>query len=392
MRSGEPRAGRGRATTGQDPAGGEQDPATAGRGRAPAGGPGHGRNAPRRWGVLLASVGLAVPGAVVGSAADVAPARASASAGAITRDEVLARAGDWYARRKSLVYSTSRAREDLVRDVEGDHRYRADCSGFVSMAWHLEPGRSGGLNTGSLPDVSIRIPRSQLRPGDLLDDRVDGHAILFVGWAADGARFSYYSFGRTPVQLVEGASFEDSRWSGWPSGNYEAYRYRNVRDRASPGRDTRAVAAVDLTGDGRADVVARDGSGVLWLYPAARGATGRPVLYERVRIGAGWKDLVPAAGDVTGDGRADLVARDRDGVLWLYPGTGTRIPDRVLSSRVRIGTGWAGLTPTVADLTGDSRGDVIARDGEGVLWLYPSTGRRTADRVVSARVRVGTTR
>ncbi|MDQ1292295.1 MAG: hypothetical protein QG608_173 [Actinomycetota bacterium] len=300
----------------------------------------------------------------------------------------MVRAKDWYDRRSSLTYSNSRAASALLPDVEGDQRYRRDCSGFVSMAWHLEPGRSGGLNTSSLPDVSTKISRSKLRAGDLLNDRVDGHVILFAGWETDKVHFSFYSFGRTPIQLVKGASFEDSRWSGWPSGNYVALRYRHVRDQVSPGPGTHVVAVGDVTGDGGADLVARDGQGTLWLYPAARDVAGRPVLFERVRIGVGWKDLMPLVGDVTGDRRADLVARDRTGVLWLYTATGKRVPDEVVAGRVRIGAGWKGLTPVLADLTGDRRADVVARDGAGVLWLYAATGKTSSGEVLSARVRI----
>jgi hypothetical protein len=65
-------------------------------------------------------------------------------------------------------------------------------------------------------------------------------------------------------------------------------------------------------------------------------------LLARVRIGAGWNVMtaLAGAGDLSGDGRADLVARDRLGQLWLYPGNGH---GRLLA-RVRIGAGWNVMT------------------------------------------------
>ena len=45
-------------------------------------------------------------------------------------------------------------------------------------------------------------------------------------------------------------------------------------------------------------------------------------------------------GDFTGNGTADLLARDRFGQLWLYPGNGH---GRFLS-RVRLGGGWNAMT------------------------------------------------
>ncbi|MGW1915757.1 hypothetical protein ACWCQS_34825 [Streptomyces sp. NPDC002076] len=46
---------------------------------------------------------------------------------------------------------------------------------------------------------------------------------------------------------------------------------------------------------------------------------------------------VSGAGDLTGDRYGDLLARDKTGALWLYPGTGTTA---VLGTRIKIGTGW----------------------------------------------------
>ncbi|MFJ2407518.1 FG-GAP-like repeat-containing protein, partial [Streptomyces xanthochromogenes] len=43
-------------------------------------------------------------------------------------------------------------------------------------------------------------------------------------------------------------------------------------------------------------------------------------------------------GDLTGDGRADLLARDASGGLWLYRGTGN--PAAPFATRVQVGTNW----------------------------------------------------
>ena len=43
----------------------------------------------------------------------------------------------------------------------------------------------------------------------------------------------------------------------------------------------------DYNGDGNADVLARDASGVLWLYPS----NGRDGWLTRVRVGGGWSRL-----------------------------------------------------------------------------------------------------
>jgi hypothetical protein len=81
--------------------------------------------------------------------------------------------------------------------------------------------------------------------------------------------------------------------------------------------------------------------------------------------------------DFTGDGKPDLLARDRSGVLWLYPGTGR--PSAPYGRRIKVSAGWGGYTSLVAagDLTGDGHDDLVARDRAGLLWLYRGTGQAT---------------
>ncbi|HEX3004072.1 MAG TPA: VCBS repeat-containing protein, partial [Angustibacter sp.] len=94
----------------------------------------------------------------------------------------------------------------------------------------------------------------------------------------------------------------------------------------------------DFTGDGNADLLARDRFGQLWLYPG----NGHGRFLSRVRLGSGWNAMTALVGpgDFTGNGTADLLARDRFGQLWLYPGNGH---GRFLS-RVRLGGGWNAMT------------------------------------------------
>ncbi|WP_225849799.1 VCBS repeat-containing protein [Streptomyces sp. HPF1205] len=147
------------------------------------------------------------------------------------------------------------------------------------------------------------------------------------------------------------------------------------------------VGVGDVTGDGRADMVARDGGGVLWLYRGT-GSASAPFA-ARTRIGSGWNTygVLVGVGDVTGDGRADMVARDGGGVLWLYRGTGSA--SAPFAARTRIGSGWNtyGALVGAGDVTGDGRADMVARDGGGVLWLYRGTGSASAP--FAARTRIG---
>ncbi|MEV7130133.1 FG-GAP-like repeat-containing protein [Streptomyces sp. NPDC093260] len=134
----------------------------------------------------------------------------------------------------------------------------------------------------------------------------------------------------------------------------------------------KALGFGDMNGDRRADVIARDKAGRLWFAPGD--ATGR-------LIGTGgWNGMnaLTRHGDFSRDGREDLIAREAStGKLWLYPGTGTGS----LGSRKLIGTGgWNGMSNITAlgDSTGDGRGDLIAVEkATGKLYLYPGTSTGT---------------
>ncbi len=131
----------------------------------------------------------------------------------------------------------------------------------------------------------------------------------------------------------------------------------------------------DFTGDRTNDVLARDRDGVLWVYPGQHVVNASNTLGTRVRVGAGWNTMnaIVAAGDMTSDGRADVLARDTSGVLWLYPGTGKMSP--VLGTRARVSGGWGSYAIVAGgDYNGDLSADILARDSAGSLWLYPGTG------------------
>ncbi|MFF1509164.1 FG-GAP repeat domain-containing protein [Streptomyces sp. NPDC058326] len=147
----------------------------------------------------------------------------------------------------------------------------------------------------------------------------------------------------------------------------------------------RLETAGNIAGTTAPDVLARDSSGVLWLYQGT-GDRDKP-FSGRTRIGGGWQtyDRIAAGSDVTGDGRPDALATDKTGVLWLYPGTGnTSTP---FAARKRIGGGWGiyNELAAVGNLAGGPAGDLLARDRAGVLWLYLGKG----DGTFAARTRIG---
>lgn len=134
---------------------------------------------------------------------------------------------------------------------------------------------------------------------------------------------------------------------------------------------TALVAVTDMSGDGRVDLVARDKSGLLFLYPT----TAKGTLDKRRHIGNGWQNMttILGPGDFDGDGRADILARTADGRMMLYPGTASG----GLGSGRQVGHGWKGFTAVLAVGNLDGRGgtDLLTRDSGGRLRLYPTDGR-----------------
>jgi hypothetical protein len=140
---------------------------------------------------------------------------------------------------------------------------------------------------------------------------------------------------------------------------------------------TAIVAAGDLNGDGNQDIVARDAQGNLWLYPG-NGSNG---FGARIQLSPStdWLAMtsIQGVGDFNGDGHADLVARDSSGNLLLFPGNGTST--NTLGAPITIAAGWGSFTGImgIGDFDGDGKSDILARDASGALWLYPGLGSAT---------------
>lgn len=129
----------------------------------------------------------------------------------------------------------------------------------------------------------------------------------------------------------------------------------------------------DLNGDGRADLLARQTTtGDMYLFPGAAGGKFAP----KVRIYTNWKTYaqITGVGDITGDGRADLLCHDRKGGLWRYNGLG----NGRFAPRVQVFSGWGSSYNAmvgVGDLTGDGKNDIVVRDTAGKLYRNNGDGK-----------------
>ncbi|MER7479987.1 trypsin-like serine protease [Streptomyces sp. NPDC126510] len=151
---------------------------------------------------------------------------------------------------------------------------------------------------------------------------------------------------------------------------------------------TRIITPGDVTGDYLPDLLSVDSAGVMWIYPGK----GNGTFAARVKVGSGWNQYnsVRGKGDFNGDGKTDLIARSKSGsYLYLYKGTG-KAGSGAFSARVKVRT-WDGYNAFDApgDVTGDGKADFLARTPGGTLYLYAGTGKGTSE-IFATRKSVGT--
>lgn len=149
------------------------------------------------------------------------------------------------------------------------------------------------------------------------------------------------------------------------------FRREHVAARRWAGMDL-VAAARDLTGDGIPDMVGRNASTkVLGVYPGNVEGTIEPPVVTTSRFSGA--DQVTGVLDMTGDGNNDLVARIASTKrLYVYPGNGKG----GFLQRRELSSDWSryDLTAGTGDLTGDGKNDLVARDG-AQLFLVPGSGR-----------------
>jgi len=123
--------------------------------------------------------------------------------------------------------------------------------------------------------------------------------------------------------------------------------------------------STDRTGDGRPDVLAKDKAGTIWVYPAGGTAFGSRVKFQT--YGPSVTLLSGFTFDYT-DAVADLLIRDAGGIL-------SSVEFAADQPQANLATGWLSMTATLAsgDLDASGTQDLLARDTAGKLWFYEGT-------------------
>ncbi|MFG3227341.1 hypothetical protein ACGF07_21480 [Kitasatospora sp. NPDC048194] len=229
----------------------------------------------------LALAAALTAGSVFGSAALASSAHAVGSSsvgGDISRSEIIARAQSWID--EQVPYSQASYKTD------SNGTYRQDCSGLVSMAWHIDvSGTNYGFTTGTLPRYATQLGSlDDLRPGDAIDN-ISQHVVLFTGWADAGHTRANIIEESRPGTLAHATTYARSYLV---SGGYYPYRYNHTVEN-NPGTPPAPTQKV-----------------MTWYLSDSAGSS----VATRAPFGFGNTPMVPLAGDFDGDGTDTQAAYD----------------------------------------------------------------------------------
>ena len=144
----------------------------------------------------------------------------------------------------------------------------------------------------------------------------------------------------------------------------------------------------DISGDGAADLMVVASDGFLYYYPNnSKSNPGRAPFTnaEWKSPGPTWGDVrAITAGDISGDGAADLMVVASDGFLYYYPNNSKSNPGRAPFTNAEWkspGPTWGDVRAiTAGDISGDGAADLMVVASDGFLYYYPNNSKSNPGR------------
>jgi hypothetical protein len=298
-------------------------------------------------------------------------------------------------------------------DLFSSHRKRVRVRLVAGASWQLELGRGEepsewkALETGRAGRHSVPVPLGGM-PDDgwTLRLRVEGSEDRsFFFKDTDGALKRAYprrlgSSGESSPVLADltGDGVEEivlattdgrvrawrgrsgKRVRGWPRRSHRAFATRTAARRIGRVRAgfLATPAAGDIAGRRRPEVVASglDGRVYAWHHDGRR-VRGFPVRIDAHRPPSPERDAAiyasPALAQLDGRGKLDIVVGAGDGKVYAWNGRGQRLPGWPVEARDGEDRERVVSSPAVGDIDGDGEPDVVEASGE----VYGSTPQTT---------------
>ncbi|MFC1421088.1 hypothetical protein [Streptacidiphilus cavernicola] len=380
----------------------------------------------RRLLATLAATALTAPLLAVTLAAS--PASASTVNGPISANEILSRAQSWVD--EAVPYNQGASHTDA------NGTYREDCSGFVSMAWHLDQSlivttggpyfttADGKGNPAYDTPVGPVGDLTGLQPGDAVAYPGE-HIFLFAGWTNKAAGdFTYYAETNTsiPSHGPTAGNIHNATIEGLPTSGYVGLRSKNITSAIPAGFnvaiDADGAAAsgktvsgtVNLTGLASASGYINTGRYVITgpgnynsgqLTPSAGGASNYPYAWNTAGLAGGTYQISFVASEIDGqdhtygpvsvtvpamprssssnlagtpDGGYATDWRGGDGRLWVGTGSGTTMAQPAEPWLLGVAEG---TKPSIATLA-DGSWVTAWVGGDGKLWVGTGNGTTMA--------------
>jgi hypothetical protein len=286
------------------------------------------RNTFRR-GLATAAV-LSTAVVTVGIASTAAHATSTVG-GPITAAEMMSRAQFWVD--NHVPYTESGA---TAPDPQGT-QYREDCSGFVSMAWHLntslivtDPAPYDFTNVDGTPNTAYDTgigAFTNLQQGDAMA-YPHQHIFLFDNWTdKDTGDFTYYAESNPsdPTHGPTSANINSTSLEGWPTSGYVGLRYNNLSVPTPPPTVQSSSGGLAATPGGGFNIAwqGRDSNNSLWVGSGSGVGLNPAADPFALGVAPGTTPSITTLAD--GSWVAAWHGRDANNTLWLATGTGNSI-------------------------------------------------------------------
>ncbi len=252
-------------------------------------------------------------------------------------------------------------------DIDGDGKADVCGRGGAGVWCHLSQGTSWSAKGPTLTLSDANGWNDATNWGTLRMGDIDGDGKADICGRANGALVCWKSDGASLVTQVDGPAWSDD--SGWGGFQYHS-----------------TIRLLDIDGDGKDDLCARAAKGIV-----CHKSTGNA--FDGGLDGPAWSDASGLAsakyygtlrtGDINGDRKEDLCMRTQSG-MECYLSDGNGFPTKVAGPGWSDAGGWGAMqywsTIRLADVNGDGRADLCARDNAG-LRCHFSEGTSFADSI-----------